>query len=200
MFDPHYDVSKIKRNSVGAVYGAASRGIKYLIYPVDYLKTAGDSLRFTWNKVSSVDAYTLNIFDENKSVAYSEIIKDTTKVISLQLLKNKGNFSWGIKEFSNNPGYETFKFQWLSVEDEVKETAAFYKRPTDDNLKDKLDFIDELEGNAFIEKAKTEYANLLKDHLDNKALADSYYIFLTSYGFDAEAKNIFLSQAKNKHR
>ena len=192
LLDPSHDFEKFKKENIAGVRGGVSRGdeCNNRIFPVNGLKTSQYSLVFRWHKTSPSSDYSFFIYDAQGTELVSAKSKDTFLVVSLhEKLRGKpGKYFWRVISHDGKCEDEIpIYFDLLTPEDEQKQAEAIAGSAMK-NIDMKLQDIDKLEKNAFIDIASSRYATVVKENPDNKPLLKSYVAFLLKYGFDEEAK------------
>ena len=193
-FSNHHDYTKFKKSNIAGVYGGVSRGsdCNNLLYPIQYLKTAEDSLHFNWLKTSLESAYTFSIYDKEGTEVVAQIVKDTQATISLKSPLNlmPGKYYWKITSSDGTcEDEEPLSFEVLSPENERMALALIINK--ENSVPDKLAAIDKMEKGGFIPAASKYFADLVAANPMDKALRKSYVLFLIKYNFEKEADEVW---------
>lgn len=190
VLDPNYDVSKFKKKNMVDSYGGVFRGedCNNLLFPINGLKTAEDSITFRWKKTSAANNYNFIIYDGAGKEIINNNATDTVIKISMQhqnLTANK--YYWLIKSADATCEDEVpLYFQFMSNAEEQKAIATLGLQTSND-ISTELQQIEKLEKNAFIYAAKQRYKTLVQQNEGNIAMQRMYVLFLFRYGFDDEA-------------
>lgn len=200
-FSNHHDYTKFKKSNIAGVYGGVSRGsdCNNLLYPIQYLKTAEDSLHFNWLKTSPQSSYTFSIYDSEGTEVVNKTFKDTQAVLSLKSPLNlkSGKYYWKIKSIDGTcEEEEPVSFEILSPENE-KMALALIINEQESTVPDKLAAIDKMEKDGFIPAASKYFADIVAANPLDKALMKSYVLFLIKYNFDKEADHVWQRIAVN---
>ncbi len=192
MIGASHDLSKFKKENVSNVHGGVSRGesCNLLLFPVNGLKTSGDSIYFKWKKINSEASYNLSITDgEGNDVAMIPV-RDTQQVVSMLKISNgkPGKFYWMVKPKNINCDDDMpFYFDLLSKDSVEKLIATLNIKNDPEDMESQLQTIEAYEKYGLIHSAINIYSELVKKHKENKPLYKSYIAFLLQYGYEVEA-------------
>ncbi|MFI5130687.1 MAG: hypothetical protein ACHQFX_11875, partial [Chitinophagales bacterium] len=192
LIDPGPNFEKFKRQHIAGVSGGVSRGddCRNRIFPVNGLQTSATAIVFKWHKTSPSSNYTLSFYDSDKKDLANINVKDTVQAVNLTeiLKRNTGKYFWQVASEDGICEDEIpFFFDLMTAADEKKQAEQLLTSGGE-SIEVRLQQIDKLEKNAFINIAAARYATLVKDNPGNKPLLKSYVVFLLKYGFEEEAK------------
>ena len=197
LINPDHDFEKFKKENIAGVWGGVERSeeeCENRIFPINGLKTSAASIVFRWHKSSPSSNYSFVIYDAAVKELFSTNVKDSLYAVNVNetLHGIQGKYFWRVTSDDGNCEKEVpIYFDILTPENEKKQVEQFVTANGNENLEIKLQQIDKLEKNAYINGAAENYAALVKAYPDNKALLKSYVSFLLKYGFDKEAKAVW---------
>lgn len=190
-----YSYDKLKKQSAKKSWGGVPRGTACngLLYPVNGLKTAKDSLKFVWRSGSEGTNYILQILDEQKNELVSVQVKDTQYILPLKQLQQgeKARYFWRVvKQNGVCKDEMLYYFDFLSNEQEKAMVASL--SPSFDHLETKegLIAIAQLERSLLLDTAMELFERLVAAKPHDKVLKKSYAVFLLQYGFEEKAKTL----------
>ena len=201
LIDPNYDYTSFRQNNVGGVKGGVSRSddCNNLIFPVEDLKTAEDTVRFKWHSSSRFNDYTFIIFDTSANEILTAAVKDTIHTVSVRdvLHGTPGKYYWVVKGKDAGCESDPMPFEIMKKEDEQKLIPALEIQKGNRDILSQLQIVDELEKDDWIYTAMKYYGTIVRDNPGNDPLTKSYVLFLLKYGFEEEATKAW-SEMKKK--
>lgn len=198
LLDPNHDFDKLKKENIAGAWGGVSRGdeCENRICPVNGLQTSAGTIIFRWHKTSRSSNYLLAIYDQDGGELSGIKVKDTLHSVNVaEIGKGRtGKYFWRVTSEDGICEDEIpIYFNLLTPENEKLLTEQLIGNSAGTTLEEKLQQIEKLEKNAFIDAAAARYFLLVKSNMENKALLKSYVLFLIKYGFEEEARTMWNS-------
>ena len=192
LLDPKYDFTKFKQKNLGGIRGGVSRGgpCDNLIFPINNLKTSGESIHFKWHQTSPTSEYTFLIYDLTGKELLNMSLRDTQQTMNIsQVLQGKtGKYYWMIKGKDDYCQEQPLSFEIMNKDEEHQVIQSLKVLKGEADLLSQLQIVDELEKNNWIYAASEYYFSIIKANSDNFPLLKSYVLFLLKYGFVEEAE------------
>ena len=195
LLDPKYDFTKFKQKNLGGIRGGVSRGgpCDNLIFPINNLKTSGESLHFKWHQTSPTSEYTFLVYDLTGKELLNMSLRDTQQTMNIsRVLQGKtGKYYWMIKGKDDYCQEQPLSFEIMNKDEEQQVIQSLKVLKGEADLLSQLQIVDELEKNNWIYAASEYYFSIIKANSDNFPLLKSYVLFLLKYGFVEEAEAIW---------
>ena len=196
LFNTHHDYSKFTKTNIAGVYGGVSRGsdCNNLLFPVADLKTAEDSLHFTWRSTSTNKEYTFSLYNQKGTEIINRIVSDTSLTLSLKqkLGLEPGSYYWKIKSLNGLCEDDVpVSFEIISRDNQKKAMDLIANGNEGDNVPSQLATIDKLEKAGMVPAARRYFQSVLASNTDDKALVKSYILFLLKYHYSQEAQTLW---------
>ena len=198
LLNPEVDYVKFKQNNIAGVYGGVERGVtgsecQNLIFPVNGVKMADESVHFKWHQTSSTHTYNFIIYDNERKEVVNLPVKDTQVNLSIahSLSSIPAKYYWLVK--GEKPGCEDevpLMFEIITRQD-IDKIASSFKPLQAKDISNQLRAINTMEKNSLILTAIESYSQTVEANASNLTLFKSYELFLLKYGLEDEAKKLW---------